>query len=596
MAHSNLYLLILLLQSLPVSAQYVVSSTAAWSSQIIAFWGAIIIASQVGRVAGAGTALFSSIRLALRIRAITNALARGNWFLHSGWVTNTLRTDIAVVCWRSPEDLQGLIRRVAMQIESLGAGEWQVLVVGCQLEEEPSKESKVHWIRCPRGENLCGARIKATDGYLFPLSNEDLDYAVAMLEQSPPASMEDIVHEMEARREKRPSRVSYLSEQPQEAQMNATKLSWGYIFTSVEHHITPFLKLKKWTSSYGADRGSTMVCATRMYLLVHLLISCAVGLMAAATGRGLAVWFMTVRPTLSTMGGKNVNGNDILQSLLCTDETVFQYETGENSLLLAGDVLGHPLQWWAAALVFAVPAFETAVITAGWLYGSLKADRLAPSGLVGHGMLWLSIVVGLSLCIRSLFTLRNQGKGRLVGIWHKQQFPQHLVGMESLEVSTSDLVRLAGDVSPIGLVVKLLQGKDPANIPVVESFFRLPVTGVIIEYLVATQIMKYKYQGDEILTRGDKPISPKSESPWRQSYCCVALTMACACVSAVYAYYPLPKWVKIITEVLLAISASWFNSLDLVGSFMHEKETSICFMVATLVVSSVWYVGLDNVG
>jgi hypothetical protein len=333
-----------------------------------------------------------------------------------------------------------------------------------------------------------------------------------------------------------------------------------------------------------------------MYLLVHLLVACAVGLMAAATGRGLAVWFMTVRPTLATMGGKNVNGNDILQSLLCLDEAVFQYETADGSPLLAGDVLASSLPWWATTLAFAMPALEMALIIAGWLYGGLNAKRLAPSGVVGHGMLWLSVIVGLSLCIRALFTLRNQGKGRLVGIWHKHDFAQYTIGAESLEISAPDLARMAGEPSPIGLVVRLLRENNPDNIPVIESFLRLPILAVLVEYLLATRVLQYQYQGDEIVARGSRAISPKSESPWRQSYCCVAVTMTCACLSAVYAYYPLPKWVKLVTEMLLALSAVWFNSIDLVGSFMHEKETSVCFMVATLVVSSVWYVGLDNVG
>jgi hypothetical protein len=185
MAYCNFYLLVLLLQSLPVSAQYVVSSTAAWSSQIIAFWGAIIIAAHVGKVASAGTALFSSVRMALRIRSMTNALARGNWFLHAGWVTNKVRTDIAMVCWRTPEDLQGLVRRVAMQIETFAAGrDWQVLVVGCQLKDESSQETTVHWIKCPRNESLCGAKVKETNENLFPLQEADLAFALDMLERS----------------------------------------------------------------------------------------------------------------------------------------------------------------------------------------------------------------------------------------------------------------------------------------------------------------------------------------------------------------------------------------------------------------------------
>ncbi|KAF7166919.1 hypothetical protein CNMCM5623_000456 [Aspergillus felis] len=597
MAYCNFYLLVLLLQSLPVSAQYVVSSTAAWSSQIIAFWGAIIIAAHVGKVASAGTALFSSVRMALRIRSMTNALARDNWFLHAGWVTNDVRTDVAVVCWRTPEDLEGLARRVAMQIDTFAAGrDWQVLVVGCQLKGQPSQESTVHWIKCPRSESLCGAKVKETNENLFPLQEADLAFALEMLERSPPATTEEIVREMETRMDVRASRCTYIKEQQQELQVTEATLSWGWIFTTVDHNLTPFLKLGKWTSPYGSDRGARMVCATRMYLLVHLLVACAVGLMAAATGRGLAVWFMTVRPTLATMGAKNVNGNDILQSLLCLDEAVFQYETADGSALLAGDVLGSSLPWWATMLVFAMPALEMALVIAGWLYGGLNAKRLAPSGVVGHGMLWLSVAVGLSLCIRALFTLRNQGKGRLVGIGHKHEFARYTIGAESLEISASDLARMAGEPSVIGLVVRLLHDNNPDNIPVIESFLRLPILAVLVEYLLATRVLQYQYQGDEIVARGSRAISPKSESPWRQSYCCVAVTMACACLSAVYAYYPLPKWVKLVTEMLLALSAVWFNSIDLVGSFMHEKETSVCFMVATLVVSSVWYVGLDSVG
>ncbi|KAF7597168.1 hypothetical protein BBP40_009507 [Aspergillus hancockii] len=581
---------LLFLCATPVSAQYVVSSTAAWSSQIIAFWGAIVIAAHVGKVASAATSIFSNVRRTIRARAIANALTRGNWFLHSGWNNGRVRTDIAVVCWSSPAELQDLARRVAIQIETFGAAQWQVLVVGRQLKkgQDPvqdkqgasqpaaaSQDGLVRWIRCPRTERFCGTKVKETDENLFPLNNQDLQDGLDMLDSSPPLPAEDIVREMNRRRDSRASRGTYLSEQHQEMQVNSAQLSWGYIFTGVEHHLTPYLKLAKWSSPYGADRG----------------------LMAAATGRGLAVWLLTVRPTISSMGGKNVNGDDALQSLLCMDGCAYQYETDDGSPSLAGDVLAHRLPWRHSALAFAIPVLEMAIIIAGWLYGSLKADRLEPSGVVGHGMLWLSIVVGLLLGTRCLLNLRNQGKGRLVGIWRRSQYVQYTIGMESLEISVSDLLRIAGDSSPLGLLIRLIrdsEGED--SIKVVESLLRLPLLAALLEYLTATEILSYKYQDDEIITRGGKAISPQSVSPWRQSYCCVAITMACACMSAVYAYYPLPKWAKLVAEVLLAISALWFNSIDLVGSFMHDKETSICFMVATLVVSSVWYVGLDNVG
>jgi hypothetical protein len=93
-----------------------------------------------------------------------------------------------------------------------------------------------------------------------------------------------------------------------------------------------------------------------MYMLVHLLITCAVGLMAAATGRGLAVWLMTVRPTISSMGVKDMDGDNAVQSLLCMDGCAYQYGTDDGSPSLAGDVLAHRLSWRQSALAFTIPA------------------------------------------------------------------------------------------------------------------------------------------------------------------------------------------------------------------------------------------------
>ena len=115
------FLFLFLLQVPSVRSQYVVSSTAAWSSQIVAFWGAIIIAAHVGKVGSAGTSIFSSIRSIIRARAIVNALSRENWFIHSGWSNGKIRTDVAVVTWRSAGELTALAQRIAMQIETFGA-------------------------------------------------------------------------------------------------------------------------------------------------------------------------------------------------------------------------------------------------------------------------------------------------------------------------------------------------------------------------------------------------------------------------------------------------------------------------------------------
>ncbi|GIJ85111.1 hypothetical protein Asppvi_003967 [Aspergillus pseudoviridinutans] len=227
------------------------------------------------------------------------ALARGNWFRHARWVTNNVRTDIAVVCRRTPEDLEGLVRRVPMQIETFAAGrDWQVLVVGCQLKRRPSQESMVHWIKCPRSESLCGAKVKETNENLFPLQEADLAFALEMLERSPPATTEEIVRNMEMRMDVRASRCTYIKEQQQKLQVTEATLSWGRIFTAVAHNLTPFLKLRKWTSPYGSDRGARMVCATRTYLLVHLLVACAVVLLCGRDhGLRMFVGRLRILPT-----------------------------------------------------------------------------------------------------------------------------------------------------------------------------------------------------------------------------------------------------------------------------------------------------------
>ncbi|KAJ5495542.1 hypothetical protein N7539_000658 [Penicillium diatomitis] len=154
--------------------------------------------------------------------------------------------------------------------------------------------------------------------------------------------------------------------------------------------------------------------------------------------------------------------------------------------------------------------------------------------------------------MRALFTLRNHDKGRLVGIWKESDFVRFTVGIESLELQLSELQRLTSD-SPINLIATILADKGTevdAAIRVFESLLRLPVTTNLLEHLVATEIMKLKYEGDKITTKAGKPISPKSESPWIQSYCCIALIIVSWCVWAVYAYYSIPRWTKLVTEVM----------------------------------------------
>jgi hypothetical protein len=46
----------------------------------------------------------------------------------------------------------------------------------------------------------------------------------------------------------------------------------------------------------------------------------------------------------------------------------------------------------------------------------------------------------------------------------------------------------------------------------------------------------------------------------------------------------------------LAASAAWYGTLERTAGVPHNRDTSVCFTVATLVASSVWYVGVKDVG
>ena len=51
--------------------------------------------------------------------------------------------------------------------------------------------------------------------------------------------------------------------------------------------------------------------------------------------------------------------------------------------------------------------------------------------------------------------------------------------------------------------------------------------------------------------------------------------MFCGCVTVVYAYCNFPKWVKPVAEVLLAISAMWFSTLERTGGLPHNRDTYV---------------------
>lgn len=589
-----------------VNAQNVaVSATAAWSSQIVAFWGAILIGVRScvrGHVVNAVSSISCSIRVARRAAEISKALQDGDWVLHSGWKNGTPRTDVAVVCWRSQKDLRALALRVAMQTESFGDA-WEVLIVGRELKGSSGQKSSAHWIKSPRCEDLSPCKVKATAENMFPLSADDIAEGMVMLKQTPKVQPDEIAQALYSKLDTRASRCTGFAEMQREVGFTNPLPSFAYHFTNVENHETPYLSLSHETGQLGSSRSSKMVSAFRMYFLVHIMVAAAVGLMGAAAGRGLAVWLMAIRPTLQTLGADGVSGSDSILTLISMDQSFFQYETDAGSSLLAGEIISTGLRWWHLGAALAIPVLELLLIGSGWLYGALRVERIQPSGVVGHGMLWLSVVVGLGLSLRAMTSIRKRLGGRLVGLFRTPHYDHIIVGVRFQRISIDRILQsnIYSD-SVLGLAAILLRdctpGEESTAILVAEAVLRSPGMSNLLALYLINDIQQYQYEGDNIVLKGDPPIpvTVRGNYPWVQTGCCIILTMICGCVSVVYAYTRLPSWVKIVTEVLLAISAVWFSTLERFAGLTHNRDTYVCFMVATLVISSVWYVGVTDVG
>lgn len=585
----------------PSRAQNIaISATAAWSSQIIAFWGAILIgvrASVKGIVTNAFTSFFCAARVTRRTRRIETVLARGNWLLHSGWDNGTKRIDVVVVYWTSPADLKKLARSVSMYMEVFG-DQWEILVVGRKMRNSaPSVEGTARWTQSPRHESLCGARSQTTGESVFLLSAVTINDGIGMLKANPVSDVIRFLHDhcsIDA------TRCAWKSELPTD---DGTHPSLAYYFTSIDVNETPYMSLGKVIrhSDVGVERIGTPKSAIAMFILVHVTVSVAVGLMGAASGRGLAVWLMGIRPALLSLGSQNVGGSDALMTLLALDKSSLNYESGAGSINLAGHVTSYGQSHLSIALIFLIPLLEVALITAGWLYGALQAQKLPPTGVVGHGMLWLSALVGLSLSVRALLGIRQRLSGRLLGYRQIANYVMITAAVRNLEIPLDRILNSATYSNSImALAVSILREDHDDNMVALtaESILARPEFNAAIDEYIANDILHYQYQGDEIISRGNpsKTVAPRDIYPWVQTCSSIVLTILCGFVSVIYAYYNLPRWVKLITEGLLAISAMWFSTLERIAGLPHNRDTYVCFMVATLVISSVWYVGVQSLG
>jgi hypothetical protein len=599
------FVLFQILTPLAKAQNIAVSATASWSSQIVAFWGAVLIgqrASEPGRVTSALSFEFSALRVERHARAISSTLVDGDWFVESGWDNGRVRLDVAIIVWRNKKELRRLARMVSVQIEALG-DRWEVLIIG-RLVEGGTGPGVVNWIKCPRSAELCTVRDKETRGIHFPLGEDDLAEALRLFNEpgaTEKTGITTIIDALAQRCNRRATRPAYQNEVSQVIDGIEGDPSWARIFTGLVHEQTPFISSHVLTDAYGSGKHGTTHGAVRMYSLVHLTVAVAIGLMGAASGRGLAVWVMSVRLSLASLGATNIPGQDYLLSLISIDGCRYFNTMPASSNHLAGEVQSGSLPGWVMTLTAMVPILETLIISAGWLYGALNSLRLTPSGVVGNGMLGLSTLTAMALCIRALFGVKQRLSGRLLGIWSSSHGIRIAVGVRSLRIPADRIIASPEfSKSALGLIAAVSRESSTEENFVLDSLLRHPLVGTLVQQFLVTEILQYQYQTDDVVARGSEgiPVNTKSEYPWIQASICIIITMLSCCVSTIYAYYPLPVWVRYVTEIIMAANVMWFSTLERVAFYgiLHDRGTYLCFMVASLVVSSVWYVGVEGVG
>lgn len=341
-----------------------------------------------------------------------------------------------------------------------------------------------------------------------------------------------------------------------------------------------------------------MACATLMYAILHLTVAVAVGLMAAATGRGLAVWLMVVRATLNNLGVGGIGGHEAMSVLWGWNNVALYYETMDGGYYSAGDAVGSgiaPMVFLCSSLI---PVAEICLIGAGWGYGAWSATKLKPVGVVGHGTLVLSVVVALALSARAAVGVRRRVSGRLIGLRQMQLYTRYTIGQRRTAIPAEPILSDKEVPPELKLLVAVLNNStdDGAAVIAAMSILRSPSICTAISEHVTQKILKFEYKSDAIVGAAGKPLKTSDKYHWIQSLVCIFLTAACAVTAALYAYLDIPTWIKPVVEILLVMSVAWFSILDRTGALSHDPDTYLCFVVASLVSSALWYVGVSGAG
>lgn len=626
---TSLVAAVVLLSASYVRAQGpIVSSTAAWSSQIVAFWGAVGLGARLSatqKITNPFTSLVAICSCLRRALNITSALEKGSWtFLSPGLMGGAVRVHVVVITWRTKAELLRLALRVALLAETLAVKEWTIVVVGRKLQQ-PDSTSQAVWTMCPRIPAYSTVRQKYSAELVPFIDDSEIQNLILQTQSDPQViakTIADLGH---------PATRMALYTEVTAALQDTPAIARRITSWQIPETTSPFIHINKGVWPYGLSRLLSVNTATLTYVLVHLAVCVAIGLMAAATGRGLAVWLFSTRIVISQIDPGFTGAETLLTLTAFGGQSIFA-ELFEDNIIAAGDTILTPLQFRYIVLAVVLNLVEFGVIVGGWIYGARQAQRFPPTGLVGHGMLWLAIVVCVLLAARALGGLKERMSARIIGIFEVPANPtsrKRLVIHEDCVLDVPNIAdRTQRSLHERYILLRVISSISSQTSNDTNTFFsilrlvRSPTFAETVEEFAVEQCMSYEYDGDALvcirkakrqhprnpslspLPEKQRPISddilnrPRGWTyPWKSFTLCILIIILCASASATYAYVPkTPRWVKLVVEAIVSVCALYIATLDRTSPLPHLQPPYMSFMVAATVVCSVWYVGVEGVG
>nr|PNR62153.1 hypothetical protein PHYPA_000577 [Physcomitrium patens] len=207
-------------------------------------------------------------------------LSRSEWYvLAPGYHGGPTRLDVLLTCWNTKSELRSLATKAAIIAEAFGRSRWLLLVVGRKFKPNSGTNCcRFFWTQSPRCPSFPVVRFNGSRIYFLSFTPDDLEIFVNY-HQTRAHTIDEIAALVTVSCNLTPARGASRDEAPEKVQQSATI---GRHVTSfqLEEVVCPYVSLEKRTGQYTTSRHTNVTIAKWMYMMVHLNVAVAVGLMA----------------------------------------------------------------------------------------------------------------------------------------------------------------------------------------------------------------------------------------------------------------------------------------------------------------------------